>query len=124
MGTDLPGALIRLILFSGFAADIAGQLSLAVFVGGLVEIPGGTDDHELDCIQKSGFSSAVFTGQRVESPKSMVQLLNLCQLISFILVSFFIAYVLSLSVCFQFLKCSFNVFHAYSHQDGIIDQNP
>ena len=46
MGTDLPGALIRLILFSGFAADIAGQLSLAVFVGGLVEIPGGTDDHE------------------------------------------------------------------------------
>ena len=64
MGTDLPGALIRLILFSGFAADIAGQLSLAVFVGGLVEIPGGTDDHELDCIQKSGFSSAVFTGQK------------------------------------------------------------
>ena len=62
MGADLTGTLVRLVLFSGFAADITSQLSLAVLVGSLVKIAGGTNDHKLDRVQKSGFSSAVFTG--------------------------------------------------------------
>lgn len=62
MSADLADTLIRLILLTGFAADISGEFSLAVLVGCLVKIAGGTDNYKLDRVQKSGFSSAVFTG--------------------------------------------------------------
>ena len=62
MGTDLSGTLIGLVLFSCFAANITGKLSLAVFMGSFVKVSGGTDDHKLDRIQKSGFSCTVFSG--------------------------------------------------------------
>ena len=61
MSADLAGTLIRLVFFSCFTADISGKPSLAILVGRLVKIAGGTDDHKLDRVQKSGFSSTVFT---------------------------------------------------------------
>src|SRR5699024_4206541 len=59
---------------------------------------------------------------RVESPKSMIQFSNRCQLISFILVSFFIC-LLSLSVDFQFFICFPDIVYTHCHQDRVVDQN-
>ena len=52
MSTDFSGSLIRTGLFSGFAANVASELTLAVLMGSLVEIACCTDDHELNGIQK------------------------------------------------------------------------
>lgn len=46
MSADLAGTLIRLVFFSCFTADISGKPSLAILVGRLVKIAGGTDDQQ------------------------------------------------------------------------------
>ena len=61
MGRNGAGSLIRLILPSGFTADVGIERTLSLIMGSLVKVVLTRRDYQLDGIENRRFSCAIFT---------------------------------------------------------------